>query len=1110
MMVFCPASLLALAILPGFAEPTVDTKPQEKLPAGAAVTALEAWPGPITLSNRFAYAQLLINGKLASGETMDVTRLVKIQAPSQVKVTETGLVRPIANGDGKLVASLGGKSVEIPVKVIDFDKPFSPNFVKDVMPVLSRMGCNSGTCHGAKDGKNGFKLSLRGYDPIEDHRSLTDDLEGRRFNRAAPDTSLMLLKTSGAVPHVGGVLCQPEEPNYEILKAWIAEGVKLDLNVPRVVSLEVFPKQFVAPLPGMRQQLAAVATFTDGSKRDVTAETFLESSNTETATIDKFGVVSALRRGEATVLARYEGAYAASSFVCMGDRSGFVWQDQPVNNFIDGLVYDKLKKVKVLPSGLCTDEEFVRRLYLDLTGLPPQPEQLTAFLADGRPSREKRDALVDKLVGSPEFLEHWTNKWADMLQVNRKFLGENGAKALRKWIHDALVDNIPYDRFVHAILTGKGSTIDQPSAAYFKILRDPPTAMENTTQLFLGVRFNCNKCHDHPFERWTQDQYYHLAAYFSQVGLSEDPRYKGQRVGGTDVEGAKPLVEVVADLGSGEIKHDRTGQVTPPKFPYEHEEMPGTKGSRREQMAKWLVSPKNPYFAKSYVNRLWAYLLGVGLIEPIDDIRAGNPPSNPALLDKLTEEFVQSGFNTRHMFRVICKSRIYQLSVNTNPFNKDDEINYSHALARRLSAEVLFDAIHTAMGAPTRLPGLPQGARAVEMVDSTQDVGGGFFQLFGRPPRESACECERSSGMMLGPVLNLVNGPVIGEAVRDPSNRLGRLLATHADNRKVIEDLYLAVLCRKPTEKEIAAGLQAMEEGKSDHAAMTQEKARRVAAFEAHKQAVDKAQSAWETSMRNTAIWSTAEVAKVDSNGKSVFKAQSDGSWLASGPNPDKDELTIELKLQPGKYTGMRLEVLPDNSLGAKGPGRAQNGNFVLQELKLSVPSAAAGAPEKTVAMTRPEASFSQAGYPIDHAIDNNPGSGWAVAPEFGKTHTAWFQFAEPIVLDKAGVVRLRMVQNFGTMHTIGRFRLGLTSAPTPLLYRGPPEGIVKILNTDPAKRTQAQKDEIAAYHRGLDGNFARLRNEADSYFVPADPRAPGLQDIAWALLNSKGFQFNH
>src|SRR6185437_13227977 len=395
-------------------------------------------------------------------------------------------------------------------------------------------------------------------------------------------------------------------------------------------------------------------------------------------------------------------------------------------------------------------------------------------------------------VGSPEFIEQWTNKWADLLQVNRKFIGEKGATAFRNYIRQAMTANKPYDKFVYEILTASGSNMDNPAASYYKILRDADGAMENTTQLFLAVRFNCNKCHDHPFERWTQDQYYQMAAFFAQVARKEDPKFKGQKVGGTAVEGAVPLVEIIADQNAGEETHIRTGQVAKPTFPYTHKDLAPSKASRRVQIAHWITSKDNPYFARGYVNRLWSYLLGKGIIEPVDDVRAGNPPTNPALLDALTDDFVKSGFNVQHMLKTICKSRVYQQSMQTNAFNRDDETNYSHAIARRLPAEVLYDAIHRATGSLSRLPGLPAGARAAQMLDSSADVPGGFFVQFGKPARESACECERSSTMMLGSVLNLVNGPVVGNAISDPTNRLSKLVATEKDDGKVIEELYLA------------------------------------------------------------------------------------------------------------------------------------------------------------------------------------------------------------------------------------------------------------------------------------------------------------------------------
>jgi hypothetical protein len=669
---------------------------QEKLPAGAKIVRLEAQPASIALKHPYDYRQLLITAVLDNGDRLDATRMVQLAAPNFTKISPNGQVRPLADGSGELKVVLEGQSISVHVSVTGQKEKYQVSFVRDVMPTMSKLGCNAGTCHGAAEGKNGFKLSLRGYDPLQDFRALTDDLEARRFNRAAPDRSLMLLKPSGAVPHTGGVLMQPGDPPYELLRMWISEGVVFDPKSPRVAKIEIGPRGPVLPLPGMKQQMTVFATYTDGSTRDVTAEAFVESSNTEIATVDKTGLVTAVRRGEATMLARYEGSYDASTLIVMGDRSGFQWAEPPVYNRIDSLVYEKLKKMKILPSELCADDEFIRRVYLDLTGLPPTPDEVRKFLADTRPTKVKREEVIDNLIGGPAFVEHWTNKWADLLQVNRKFLGEKGAATLRYWIRAAIAKNMAYDEFVRTILTANGSNVENPPASYFKILRDADSSMENTTQLFLAIRFNCNKCHDHPFERWTQDQYYQLGSFFAQVGRKEDPAYKGKRVGGSDVEAAVPLVEIISDSNSGEVKQIRTGQTAKPTFPYTYKGMPEAKGPRRQQLAAWVTSKDNPYFAKSYVNRIWAYMMGVGIIEPIDDIRAGNPPSNPQLLEYLTNEFITGGFDVQKMMREICKSRVYQQSIATNKWNADDDLNYSHAVARRLPAEVLFDAIYRA------------------------------------------------------------------------------------------------------------------------------------------------------------------------------------------------------------------------------------------------------------------------------------------------------------------------------------------------------------------------------------------------------------------------------
>jgi hypothetical protein len=858
-------------------------------------------------------------------------------------------------------------------------------------------------------------------------------------------------------------------------------------------------------LPGMRQQMAVMATYSDGAVRDVTAEAFIESSSTEKVEIDKQGLATAARRGEAAMLARYEGAYAATTVVVMGDRSGFQWQEVAANNHIDELVYDKLKQVKILPSELSSDADFLRRVYLDLVGLPPTVEQVRAFLADTRDARTKRDELIDRLVGSHEYVENWTNKWADLLQVNRKFLGEEGAWAFRNWIRQAMAANTPYDQFVYTILTASGSTIDNPPASYYKVLRDPGDTMENTTQLFLAVRFNCNKCHDHPFERWTQDQYYHLAAYFAQVGRKPAPEFAGRAIGGTAVEQPLPLVEVVYDQGGGDVNHVRTGQVAAPKFPYEYPGQATGDASRREQLARWITAKENPYFAKSYVNRVWGYLLGAGIIEPLDDIRAGNPPTNPVLLDWLTQEFISSGFDVRHLFRTICKSRVYQHSLVTNAWNQDDEINYSHALARRLPAETLFDALHRATGSSIHLPGVPAGFLATQLPDSGAQTEDDFLSLFGKPPRESACECERSTGVMLGQALNLVNGPTIAHAIADPTNRITKLVGSEQDDAKVVEEIFLLVLCRPPSEREVTAALETIAAEKAE-----QEKAiATLTSFQ--RDELPKRQAEWEQSQAPPA-WTMLAPTALASAGGATLAGQPDGSVLVSGNAPPTDTYTFTAATDLAGITGLRVEVLPDDRLPAKGPGRAANGNFVLNEVRLMAAPAADAAKAAPVGLQNGQATFAQQGFPASLAIDGNDqaSSGWAVSPRFGQPHTAVFETTADVGAAGGTVLSLSLPQNFGGQHTIGRFRISVTTSKRPLHLEGPPAPIAAILAIAPDARTPEQKAQLASHYSTLDPELARLRAAAaDAEKQPDAYRLLGAQDLAWALLNSPAFLFN-
>lgn len=1213
---FAPVPLTKpAAVQTAQAKPLVFPVPKaetETLPPGAQIESLVVAPANVELTSKLDYVQLLITAKLAGGASLDVTRMASITASAKsVEVLPGGVVVARADGPAVLTVSIGGKSATMPVNCSGTTAPPSIDYIRDVNPVLGRMGCNQGTCHGSKDGKNGFKLSLRGYDPVYDLRAFADDHASRRVNVAAPDNSLMLLKATGAVPHVGGQLTKPGEVNYEIIRRWIADGAKVDHKSPRVVSIEVQPRSPVVDRPGQKQQMLVLARYADGKLRDVTREAFIESGNLEVVSAAQGGLLTALRRGEAPVLARYEGSYAAATLTVMGDRAGFQWVEPAKNNEIDDLVAKKWKQMKILPSDLCTDAEFIRRVSIDLTGLPPTVEEVTEFLDDKRDSRAKRDALVDKLIGSEPFVDHWTNKWADLLQVNPKFLGAEGAKSLREWIRKEVAANTPYDQFARKILTASGSNKDNPAAAYYKILRDPANTMENTTHLFLAVRFNCNKCHDHPFERWTQDQYYQTAAYFAQVGLKADPNAKGAQIAGTAVEGGKPLYEVVFDQPAGEIKHDRTGQVAPPQFPFPADYTASEKSTRREKLAAWMTSPDNQYFAKSYVNRIWGYLFGVGIMEPIDDIRAGNPPTNPELIEYLTDEFVKNGFNARELMRKVCKSRTYQLSVASNKWNADDKTNYSHAIARRLPAEVLYDAIHRVTGSTSKFPGYPDGTRAAQLAEVNTSMGGGFLQTFGRPPRESACECERTGGMALGPVMAMISGPTLSEAVANPQNALASLAAAQKDDAKLIDGLFLRVLNRHAKPNEIEVARTAMQQVAADHAALAKQlddreswwkpivaklEAERITAIAAAKktladyekaqapkvaaaekarlEAIAKAESeqkllhrrlprsqeAFEKQLAykpDVVQWHPLKITEATAQASSpvTLKIENDGAavFTTDGNAQPTYRLTGETPLK--NVTGIMLEVLPDERLPGFGPGLSGR-NFVLSEIILAdAASRSKKARRAPVAKKFSDAlaDYSQQNFDVKTAIDGKReqggNNGWAIGGKPG-VHRAVFQLAEPAT-DADGVeLKLDLVQTFRQGFNIGKFRIWVTDAPKPLSF-GLPAEVAAVLAVPVEKRSLAQWDVLDAYQRSVDPQStaretalwtARLPLPIDQQLValkaevakaeqpvPLDPKLAQLradfeqskaqlanqrltvvQDLAWALMNSPAFLFNH
>ncbi|MBU6300501.1 MAG: DUF1549 domain-containing protein [Verrucomicrobia bacterium] len=1102
----------------------------------ASITALEVSPSQIRIDGPTRYNQIVVTAVAADGRKFDVTRSARLKpAADLVRITPRGKALPVKDGTTTLQVAFGSASLDVPVTVSGAAQAFHPDWVRDVNPVISRMGCNMGTCHGAQDGKDGFKLSLRGYDPFYDVRAFTDDLTSRRVNYASPDDSLMLLKMTGAVPHEGGQLAIQDSTYYRVVRDWISQGARLNHGSAKVVSIEIFPKNPVIEEIGARQQIRVEARFADGTRRDVTSEAFVESGSSEVATHDQNALITTVRRGEAPILARYEGAYAATTLTVMGDRSGFVWKDPASHNPIDELAAAKWKRLKIQPSDLCTDTEFIRRVTLDLTGLPPSPASVRAFEADASPQREKRDRLIDTLIGSPEFVDHWTNKWSDMLQVNSKFLGPEGARLFRDWIRTEVAANTPYDKFVYRILTATGSNKENPAAAYYKILRTPENIMENTTHLFLATRFNCNKCHDHPFERWTQDQYFETAAYFAQVELKRDMKNApNQSIGASAVDEAKPLYEIVSDAATGDLKHGRTGLVEPPDFPFDAALAPVSfrspdKPSRRESLAAWMTSAENPYFALSYANRIWGYLLGTGIIEPLDDIRAGNPPSNPELLQWITKRFVESGFNVRDLMATICKSRTYQLSIASNRWNEDDESNFSRAKAKRLPAEVLYDSIYAATGATPDIPGAGRGVRASQLPDAQIDLKSGFLANLGRPVRESACECERSADLQMSAVMAFLSGPAISDAIEAKDGGLVKLASSQPDDQKLIEEIYYRVLGRSPRPDEIKTALGNFAAISRDHQALQsmlsererwwvpveasleearlkevvsatsaldayvpqwQEKQRQAqTARQARLEAATKNLTlfnstvpsliqAWEAALPPESLatqWQPLKPVTAKSSSPAIsLKIDEDGAVLASSASADQNRSTdyvLDFQIPaggPSSVTGLAIEAMPHASLPGFGPGLSGTGNFVVTEVELE--SAPATTPNQFAKIRFAEARVDhiQTNFDAKLTIDGNPGTqnAWGIGGKERLPHTARFSLQKPLAAAPGTKLRLRISCRYGGGdYPLGHFAVRLTGGTQPLAA-GLPAPVASVLGKPPADRSPGDAALLEAYFR--------------------------------------------
>ena len=677
------------------------------------------------------------------------------------------------------------------------------SFRNEVMPALSKAGCNLGACHGAQTGKGRLALSLRGEDSSRDHATLL-----KSFVRAGdPQRSAILRKATLAIEHEGGKRFEKNSESYRLLAKWISEGASLSVpNEPTLTRLETMPKNEVVFAPETSLVISVTAHFSDGSKRDVNRWAIYEPS-TLNVEVDPNGVVTSLRPGETTVNVRYLDKQTPVRIAFVPARPGFVWNDPPANNFIDVTLQKKWRTLRLLPSGLCDDAVFARRAWLDLTGSIPPAAEARAFVASPDPS--KRAKLVDRLLQQPAFADYWALKWSDLLRVEEKVLDRKGVAAFHGWIRQSIAENKPVDRFAHEILTALGSTYQVAPANYYRALRSPSRRAEAAAQIFLGTRLNCAKCHNHPFERWTMDDYYGFAAVFDGMDydIKENKRFdkndKNNFVG-------EQVVKLVAKRN---LKHPKTKKEPTPSLLGAGVKILNTE-KRLTELADWLASPENPLFARVQINRIWSHLMGRGVVEPVDDFRATNPPVNPDLLDALTESFVRSGFDLRHAIRTICASRAYQLNSEPNATNVEDEVNFARALPRRLGAEQLLDSVHGALGSLPRFEGYDRPMRAIQIPGiravyrpKRPTSGDRFLHLFGKPPRLTDSDTERVNDTSLAQVFELTSGATLNGLLDDPKNSFGDLLKRNASNGSLVEELYWTMLSRGPSEAERAAAI---------------------------------------------------------------------------------------------------------------------------------------------------------------------------------------------------------------------------------------------------------------------------------------------------------------
>ena len=766
------------------------------------VQSISAYPAAIDLNHSRDRQAIVVQGHFENGLTFDITDQTEwtIANPELIKC-EDGTIYPLGDGETELTVELGEKQVVIPVKISGATTDQGISFEMDVMPVFMKAGCNAGSCHGAARGKDGFQLSLYGYDAEGDYHRLTREFAGRRIDLALPEECLLIEKATGQVPHTGGGLLEKGSEHYETLIRWLDAGAPNDSGpVAKVTELQLYPDLAVLDGEGSTQQLTVRAIYSDGTDRDVTSLAYFMSNNDNSAKVSQAGLIEAANRGESYVMCRFETHTVGIPVITLPKGLEFRWKDIPENNYIDSLINQKLQNLRIQPSELCDDRTFIRRVSLDICGSMPSAEAITNFVNDEDP--DKRSILIDELLERKEFVEMWVMKWSELLQIrSSQQVSYKSALLYYNWLSEQIANDVPVDQMVQNLLGAEGGTFSSPATNFYQIEQNTLKTTENVAQVFMGMRIQCAQCHNHPFDRWTMDDYYSFAAFFSQIGRKR---------------GEDPRETIVYNRGSGAMNNPVTKKPMEPKFL--GGETPDVKGKdRRAVVAAWIGSKENPYFSRNLANIVWAHFFGRGIVHEVDDVRISNPPTNAPLLDELGKKFAEYDFDFKRIVRDICNSRTYQLSTQTNETNESDLTNFSHSTLRRIRAEVLLDAISRITETKNKFPGLPSGARAVQIADGNTSTY--FLNTFGRAKRTSVCSCEVKMEPNLSQALHLINGNSVHQKIQQ-GGVVANLLAQEKTTDQIVSELYLRTLGREPLETEWAAIRAAINEQEDKKSAL--------------------------------------------------------------------------------------------------------------------------------------------------------------------------------------------------------------------------------------------------------------------------------------------------